>query len=78
MKTETKLWNALEEERATMLVVTQKISTAQGADKILLLDEGKVVGYGTHEDLLKQSALYRKIQQSQMQEEVGLDDPSHS
>lgn len=78
VKTETALWDALEEERATMLVVTQKISTAQGADKILLLDEGKVVGYGTHEDLLKQSALYRKIQQSQMQEEVGLDDPSHS
>lgn len=78
VKTETALWDALEEERATMLVVTQKISTAQGADKILLLDEGKVVGYGTHEDLLNQSALYRKIQQSQMQEEVGLDDPSHS
>lgn len=54
-------------EKATMLVVTQKISTAQGADKILLLDEGKVVGYGTHQDLMEQSAIYRKIQQSQEQ-----------
>lgn len=79
VKTETKLWDALEKERATMLVVTQKISTAQGADKILLLDEGRVVGYGSHADLMKQSALYRQIQQSQMQEkEVGLDGTPHS
>lgn len=79
VKTETALWDALEKERATMLVVTQKISTAQGADKILLLDEGRVVGYGTHQELLKQSALYRKIQQSQLQEkEVGLDDTTLS
>ena len=40
VKTETALWDALEKEDATMLVVTQKISTAKGADKILLLDEG--------------------------------------
>ncbi len=79
VKTETALWDALEKEHATMLVVTQKVSTAQGADKVLLLDEGRVVGYGSHKELLEQSALYRKIQQSQMQEkEVGLDDPSHS
>ncbi|AOV08915.1 ABC transporter ATP-binding protein [Sporosarcina ureilytica] len=72
VKTETALWTALEKERATMLVVTQKISTAQGADKILLLDDGRVVGYGTHQDLMKQSALYLKIQQSQSQDgEVG-------
>lgn len=65
VKTETALWDALEKERATMLVVTQKITTAKGADRILLLDEGRVVGYGTHEDLMEQSALYRKIEQSQ-------------
>ena len=56
-----------------MLVVTQKIRTAQGADKILLLDEGKVVGYGTHDDLMEQSALYRKIAESQSEEEVVAD-----
>ena len=73
MKTETALWDALEGEEATMLVVTQKIRTAQGADKILLLDEGKVVGYGTHDDLMEQSALYRKIAESQSEEEVAAD-----
>ena len=69
VKTETALWDALEKEDATMLVVTQKISTAKGADNILLLDEGRVVGYGTHADLLEQSALYRRIEESQTEEE---------
>lgn len=69
VKTESVLWDALEKENSTMLVVTQKISTAQGADKILLLDEGRVVGYGTHKDLMKQSALYRRIEKSQSEEE---------
>lgn len=78
VKTETALWDALAEEAATMLVVTQKISTAQGADKILLLDEGKIVGYGTHDDLIRQSQLYRKIEQSQSKEEVRTDVTRHS
>lgn len=73
VNTETALWDALEGEEATMLVVTQKVSTAQGADKILLLDEGQVVGYGTHDELLKQSALYAKIAQSQLEKEAGND-----
>ena len=73
VKTETALWDALEGEAATMLVVTQKIRTAQGADTILLLDEGKVVGYGTHDDLMEQSALYRKIAESQSEEEAASD-----
>ena len=70
VKTENALWEALKGEAATMLVVTQKVQTAKGADQILLLDEGKVVGYGTHADLMKQSALYRKIAESQSEEEV--------
>lgn len=78
VKTETALWEALEKEDATMLVVTQKISTAQGADKVLLLDEGKVVGYGTHDDLIEQSKLYRKIERSQSEGEVESDVPRHS
>lgn len=65
VKTEQALWEALEGQEATMLVVTQKISTAQGADKILLLDEGEVAGYGTHAELIAQSALYAKIAKSQ-------------
>ncbi|QTD40591.1 ABC transporter ATP-binding protein [Sporosarcina sp. Te-1] len=78
VKTETALWEALEGEDATMLVVTQKIQTAKGADRILLLDEGKVAGYGTHADLMKQSALYRKIAESQSEEEVIIDAASNS
>lgn len=77
VKTEAALWEALQDEEATMLVVTQKIRTAQGADRILLLDEGRVVGYGAHEDLLDRSALYRAIAQSQAEGEV-IDDVEHT
>lgn len=69
VKTEQSLWEALSEERATMLVVTQKIRTAKGADRILLIDAGKVVGYGTHEELLQTSTLYKKIAISQQEVE---------
>lgn len=78
VKTEMALWEALEKEAATMLVVTQKVQTAKGADRILLLDEGKVVGYGTHADLMRQSQLYQKIAQSQAEEEVIIDGEEHS
>lgn len=69
VKTESALWKALETEDATMLVVTQKIRTAQGADRILLLDNGQIAGYGTHSDLLTNSALYREIAESQQEQE---------
>ncbi|MGM9950297.1 MAG: ABC transporter ATP-binding protein [Lysinibacillus sp.] len=69
VRTEAALWDALAGEEATMLVVTQKIRTARDADRILLLDEGHVVGFGTHEELLDQSTLYQKIAASQ--QEVG-------
>lgn len=70
VKTESAFWNALEEDRTTMLVVTQKIRTAKGADKIMLLDEGEIVAFGTHEQLLKTSEHYNQIVLSQ-QEQVG-------
>lgn len=70
VKTENKLWEALKESQATMLVVTQKVSTAQGADRILLLDEGRIAAIGTHDELLKTSELYKEIAMSQ-QEKVG-------
>ncbi|WP_107941950.1 ABC transporter ATP-binding protein [Metasolibacillus fluoroglycofenilyticus] len=68
VKTEAALWAALEKERATMLVVTQKIRTARGADRILLLDAGRVVGFGSHDELLQTSNLYKKIAQSQQEQ----------
>ncbi|QHJ70404.1 ABC transporter ATP-binding protein [Planococcus halotolerans] len=70
VKTEAALWQELEQEKATMLVVTQKIRTAMRADHILLLEEGEISAYGTHEELLEDSELYRKIALSQQEEEV--------
>ncbi|WP_281864640.1 ABC transporter ATP-binding protein [Planomicrobium okeanokoites] len=70
VKTEAALWQELEQEKATMLVVTQKIRTAMRADHILLLEEGEISAYGTHEELLGDSELYRKIALSQQEEEV--------
>lgn len=69
VKTEQALWEALSEEPATMLVVTQKIRTAKGADRILLIDAGRVVAYGTHKELLQTSELYKKIAVSQQEVE---------
>ena len=65
--TENALWEALEGENATMLVITQKIRTAKGADQILLLEDGKVSAYGTHEELMIDSPLYREIADSQQE-----------
>ncbi|OHX55597.1 ABC transporter ATP-binding protein [Planococcus salinarum] len=70
VKTEAALWQELEREEATMLVVTQKIRTAMRADHILLLEEGEISAYGTHAELLERSELYRKIALSQQEEEV--------
>ncbi|WP_107924496.1 ABC transporter ATP-binding protein [Lysinibacillus parviboronicapiens] len=69
VKTEQALWEALSDERATMLVVTQKIRTAKEADHILLIDAGEVVAYGTHDELLQSSRLYKKIAISQQEVE---------
>lgn len=70
VKTEAALWDALKDTEATMLVVTQKIHTAKGADRIVLLDEGKIVAIGTHEELMKSSKLYQQIASTQ-EEQVG-------
>ncbi|GGA22185.1 ABC transporter ATP-binding protein [Psychrobacillus lasiicapitis] len=76
ISTENALWEALEKENATMLVITQKIRTAKGADHILLLEEGEVSAYGTHEQLMESSSLYREIAESQ--QEGGEPDELHS
>ncbi len=76
VSTENALWEALEVEHATMLVITQKIRTAKGADHILLLEEGQVSAYGTHDELMKDSTLYKAIAESQ--QEGGEPDELHS
>lgn len=70
VKTEAALWEELEGEHATMLMVTQKIRTAMKADRILLLEEGSISAYGTHKELLETSPLYRQIAESQQEQEV--------
>lgn len=75
-KTDKLLRRALKEEtgNATSLIVAQRIGTIRDADLILVLDEGNVVGQGTHEELLKTCKVYREIALSQLSaEELGAD-----
>ncbi len=52
-----------------MLIVAQRISTIMNADKIVVLDDGNVVGIGTHQELLKTCDVYREIALSQLSKE---------
>ncbi|WP_338541853.1 ABC transporter ATP-binding protein [Paenibacillus tundrae] len=63
--TEARLLDALEELSCTTFIITQKISSTTSADLILLLDDGRLIGQGKHEDLMDSSELYRRIYQSQ-------------
>ena len=58
-----------EEKGMTVLIVAQRIGTIMDADKIIVLDEGKIVATGKHKELLKSSPLYREIAESQLSEE---------
>src|SRR5436190_2573213 len=72
--TDAKLRAALKHETAsaTVFVVAQRISTVIGADRIVVLDDGRVVGIGTHPDLLENNAVYRESVASQVSlEEVA-------
>ncbi|MED4018302.1 ABC transporter ATP-binding protein [Sutcliffiella cohnii] len=71
LKTEGKLLQALKKYECTTFIITQKVSTATEADKILLMDDGMLLEQGTHESLLKESSLYQKIYESQFGEEVS-------
>ncbi|CAD2079017.1 ABC transporter ATP-binding protein [Jeotgalicoccus meleagridis] len=66
VKTENNLWDALSSEKVTRIIITQKISTAMTADRVLLMDDGEVSAIGTHEELLETSSLYNEIYASQM------------
>lgn len=70
-KTDAALRKALEAETKdrTVLIVGQRISTIMNADKIIVLDEGKIVGQGTHRELMKQSKVYKEIAYSQLSDE---------
>ena len=70
-KTDLELRKALKKnvKDATCLIVAQRIGTIMHADKIVVLDEGKCVGIGTHEELLKNCPVYKEIALSQISEE---------
>lgn len=70
-KTDRTVRSALKKETkgATSLIVAQRIGTILDADKIIVLDEGKVVGSGTHQELLKSCEIYREIAESQLSKE---------
>lgn len=69
LQTENALLDAVTTYKCTILIITQKISTAKRADRILLLDDGKVLAIGSHEELLKSSELYQQIVASQSEKE---------
>lgn len=69
-KTDHKLRMKLNERvSATKLIVAQRINTIRHADQIIVLDEGTIVGIGTHEDLMKTSKVYQEIASSQLSKE---------
>ena len=69
-KTDRAVRDALAEEAkdSTKLIVAQRIGTIMNADRIVVLDEGKVVGQGTHKELLENCEVYRQIAESQLSE----------
>ena len=70
-KTDRAVRDALEKEAkdSTKLIVAQRIGTIMNADRIIVLDDGKVVGQGTHEELLDTCEVYRQIAESQLSED---------
>lgn len=70
-KTDAKLREELAKntENKTVIIVAQRISTVLNAEQIIVLEEGKIVGIGTHEELMKNCETYRQIALSQLSEE---------
>ena len=67
-KTDSRLRAALKQEtrESTVLIVSQRVSTIMDADQIIVLDEGRIAGIGTHRDLMRSSEVYREIVSSQL------------
>lgn len=74
-KTDANLRQAIKEKLsgATVIMVAQRVGTIKNADKIIVLDDGRIVGQGKHEELLKNCSVYADIAKSQLsEEELGL------
>lgn len=67
-KTDSLIRKAFKEEipNTTKLIIAQRISSVQEADKIIVLDNGTINGIGTHEELLKSNEIYREVYESQV------------
>ncbi|VAW30514.1 Heterodimeric efflux ABC transporter, permease/ATP-binding subunit 1 [hydrothermal vent metagenome] len=76
LNTEYEIQKALDKlmEGRTSFVIAQRISTVLNADQILVLDKGKVVDIGIHEELMENSAIYAEIYHSQLAEDVAIND----
>lgn len=78
--TDAKIKKALREDipKTTKIIIAQRISSVQDSDRIIVMDQGKVNGFGTHEELLKNNNIYREVYESQTKgrgdfDEVGGD-----
>ena len=71
--TEAKIRRALQQDRRkmTVLIIAQRISSVRDADTILVLDDGKICGMGTHEELFRSNEIYREICNSQQEGAVS-------
>ena len=58
----------------TKIIVAQRIATARNADKIIVLDDARIVAFDTHENLMETSSVYRDIYNSQLKKEGDLDE----
>ncbi len=78
VETETKIQDAMKSwlKDSTSFVVAQRISTVLHADKIVVIDEGKVVAQGTHSELMKTSPVYQEIYASQLGDGLKLEEPA--
>lgn len=54
---------------STVLIVAQRVGTIMNADQIIVLDEGEIVGRGSHDELMKSNAIYREIANSQLNQQ---------
>ncbi|HOJ98739.1 MAG TPA: hypothetical protein PLW34_04200 [Termitinemataceae bacterium] len=66
MATEARIQEGLKGLSSTVIIVAQRISSVIGADQIIILEHGSIVGIGTHQELLKENPVYQDMYQSQL------------